>query len=51
MDKELFEQLTQSMKEAIAIAKGEMKRSRVFTVEGSGGMTDQQTLLAGKGGE
>jgi putative transcriptional regulator len=33
MDKELFEQLTQSMKEAIAIAKGEMKPSRVFTVE------------------
>jgi hypothetical protein len=33
MDKELFEQLTQSMKEAIAIAKGELKPSRVFTVE------------------
>ena len=33
MDKELFEQLTQSMKEAIAIAEGEMKPSRVFTVE------------------
>jgi hypothetical protein len=33
MDKELFEQLTQSMKEAIAIAKGEMKPSRVFTVD------------------
>jgi hypothetical protein len=33
MDKELFEQLTQSMKEAIAIAKGEMKPSRVFTFE------------------
>jgi len=33
MDKELFEQLTQSMKEAIAIAKGDMKPSRVFTVE------------------
>jgi len=33
MDKELFEQLTQSMKEAIAIAKGEMTPSRVFTVE------------------
>ncbi|KAF0220897.1 MAG: hypothetical protein FD174_894 [Geobacteraceae bacterium] len=33
MDKELFEQLMQSMKEAIAIAKGEMKPSRVFTVE------------------
>ena len=33
MDKELFGQLTQSMKEAIAIAKGEMKPSRVFTVE------------------
>jgi len=32
MDKELFEQLQQSMKEAIAIAKGEMKPSRVFTV-------------------
>lgn len=33
MDKELFEQLTQGMKEAIAIAKGEMTPSRVFTVE------------------
>ena len=33
MDKELFEHLTQSMKEAIAIAKGDMKPSRVFTVE------------------
>lgn len=33
MDKELFGQLTQSMKEAIAIAKGDMKPSRVFTVE------------------
>lgn len=33
MDKELFNQLTQSMKEAIAIAKGEEKPSRVFTVE------------------
>jgi putative transcriptional regulator len=33
MDKELFEQLTQSMKEAIAIAKGDMKPSRVFMVE------------------
>jgi putative transcriptional regulator len=33
MDKELFEQLTQSMKEAIAIEKGEMKPSRMFTVE------------------
>jgi putative transcriptional regulator len=33
MEKELFEQLTQSMKEAIAIDKGEMKPSRVFTVE------------------
>lgn len=33
MDKKLFEQLTQSMNEAIAIAKGEMKPLRVFTVE------------------
>lgn len=33
MDKELFEQLHQSMKEAVAIAKGEMQPSRVFTVE------------------
>lgn len=33
MDKELFEQLQQSMKEAVAIAKGEMQASRVFTVE------------------
>jgi len=33
MDKELFEQLTHSMKEAIAIAKWDMKPSRVFTVE------------------
>ena len=32
MDKELFDQLTQSMKEATAIAKGEMEPSRVFTV-------------------
>jgi putative transcriptional regulator len=33
MDKELFEQLHQSMKEAVAIAKGEMQPSRVFMVE------------------
>jgi hypothetical protein len=33
MDKALFEQLTKSMKEAIAISKGEIKHSRVFTVE------------------
>ncbi len=33
MDKELFEQLSQSMKEAVAIAKGDMKPSRLFTVE------------------
>ena len=33
MDKELFEQLHQSMKEAVAIAKGEMQPSRVITVE------------------
>lgn len=33
MDKELFDQLHQSMKEAVAIAKREMKPSRVFTVE------------------
>ena len=33
MDKELFEQLTQSMKEAISIAKGDMEPSRIFTVE------------------
>ncbi len=33
MDKDLFEQLHQSMKEAVAIAKGEMQASRVFTVE------------------
>lgn len=32
MDKELFDQLHQSMKEAVAIAKGEMKPSRVFSV-------------------
>lgn len=33
MDKELFEQLHQSLKEAVAIAKGEMEPSRVFVVE------------------
>ena len=33
MDKELFDQLHQSMKEAVAIAKGEMQPSRLFTVE------------------
>ncbi|MGE3550599.1 MAG: NadS family protein [Geobacter sp.] len=33
MDKELFDQLQQSMKEAVAIAKGDMQPSRVFTVE------------------
>ena len=32
MDKELFEQLHLSMKEAVAIAKGEMRPSRVFTI-------------------
>jgi hypothetical protein len=30
MDKVLFDQLHQSMKEAVAIAKGEMMPSRVF---------------------
>jgi len=33
MDEELFAQLTQSMKEAVAIAKGETEPSRSFTVE------------------
>jgi len=33
MDKDLFDQLHQSMKEAVAIAKGDMQPSRVFTVE------------------
>jgi hypothetical protein len=33
MDKELFNQLHQSMKEAVAIAKGQMQSSRVFTVQ------------------
>ena len=33
MDKELFDQLHQSMKEAVAIAKGEMEPSRVFRIE------------------
>ena len=33
MDKVLFDQLHQSMKEAVAISKGEMTPSRVFIVE------------------
>lgn len=33
MGNELFDQLHQSMKEAVAIAKGEMQPSRVYTVE------------------
>lgn len=33
MDSELFEQLTRSIKEATAIAKGTLEPSRVFTVE------------------
>jgi putative transcriptional regulator len=33
MDKELFADLMQSMQEAVAISKGEMAPSRVFTVE------------------
>jgi len=33
MDKELFEDLVQSLKEAKAITKGEMQPSRRFTVE------------------
>ena len=33
MDKELFDQLHQSMKEAVAIAEGEMEPSRVFRKE------------------
>jgi DNA-binding phage protein len=33
MEKELFDQLHQSMKEAVAIAKGEIQPSRVFTVQ------------------
>jgi putative transcriptional regulator len=32
MDKELFDQLHLSMKEAVAIAKGEMTPARIFTV-------------------
>lgn len=33
MDKELFDQLHQSLQEAVGIAKGEMQPSRVVTVE------------------
>jgi len=33
MDKEIFDQLHRSMKEAVSIAKGELQTSRVFTVE------------------
>ena len=33
MDKELFDQLHQSLQEAVAIAKGDMQPSRIFTVE------------------
>lgn len=33
MDKELFDQLHQSMKEAVAIATGKIQPSRSFTVE------------------
>lgn len=33
MDKELFDQLHQSMKEAAAIAKGEILPSRIFMIE------------------
>ena len=33
MDNELFEQLHQSMKEAVAIANGDTKPSRIFLVE------------------
>lgn len=36
MDEELFEGLIQSMKEAVAISKGEMAPSRVFVVEPNG---------------
>ena len=35
MDKEVFEQLHRSTEEALAIAKGEMLLSRVFTVDSS----------------
>jgi len=33
MDKQLFDDLVQSLKEAIAISRGEMPPSRVFVVE------------------
>jgi len=33
MDKELFSDLMQGMKEAVSIAKGEMQPSRVFVVQ------------------
>lgn len=33
MDKELFDQLHQSAKEAVAVAKGEMQPSRIFTID------------------
>lgn len=33
MDKNLFEELKQSLQEAVAISKGEMAPSRIFTVE------------------
>ncbi len=33
MNKDLFDQLHQSAKEAVAVAKGEMQPSRIFTIE------------------
>jgi hypothetical protein len=36
MEKELFDQLHQSMKEAVAIAKGEIQPSRVVTIQPPG---------------
>ena len=43
MEKELFDQLEGSLKEAVAISKGEVKPARVTVVEGADEPSDENT--------
>ena len=43
MDKELFEGLLTSVREAVAISKGEMKPSRIFRYSSDGTLVNMET--------
>ena len=45
MKKELFEELLESVKQAVAIERGEMKPSRSFTVKGKNEVTAARAKL------